>query len=392
MTMEQLEDLIKLKTGGVSVGYYSSPSPTDFRQTSEGIILTGMALDRNVPAMLDIIRTLIFDTDFDSPDAPLRVRQLLQASADGLVNDIASSGHSFARGAAEAGLTRNAWLGQQVGGLSQVKLVSSLAGRPETDGLTDVMDKLKLIQQFLLVGTNVRTAITCGSEAVGDNMASLSRFMATRPQGGAAIYDFEPRPWPRDCKTFYPLPYQVYYGGLAVPTTSYTSADAAPLSLLAQLLTHKHLHNEVREKGGAYGGGAYSKALDGLFGFYSYRDPNPVNTLSIMRNAGQWAVEREWTDRDLDEAKISVFQKVDAPKSVNARGMDRFLAGITEEMKQHRREQLLDTTKDQIRQVAQRYLVDGLAKKSERVAFLGKKQAWVDDSWAINELDVAMGS
>jgi Zn-dependent M16 (insulinase) family peptidase len=388
MTMEQLEDLIKLKTGGVSVGYYSSSSPTDYTQATEGLLFTGMALDRNVPAMFDIIRTLVLDTNFDSPDAALRIRQLLQASADGLVNDIASSGHSFARGAAEAGLTRSSWLGQQVGGLSQVKLVTALAGRPEADGLADVIGRLKQIQQFVLAGGNFRAAMTCGTEVVGDNTTALRKFADSRPPGSSVLGGGEPRPLPRDAKTFFPLPYQVYYGGLAVPTTSYTAADGAPLSLLAQLLTHKHLHHEIREKGGAYGGGAYSRALDGIFGFYSYRDPNPTNTLTVMRAAGQWAVDRAWTERDLEEAKISVFQKVDAPKSVNSRGMDRFLAGVTEEMKQRRREQLLDTTRDQIRDVAQRYLVDGLARQAERVAFLGRKQPWVDESWTVGELDV----
>ncbi|CRK18037.1 hypothetical protein BN1708_012211 [Verticillium longisporum] len=234
-SMEQLEDLMKLKTGGMSVGYHSTPSPTDFQHATEGFIFAGMALDRNVPAMFDLLRKLIQETDFDSPEAGQRIRQLLQASADGVVNDIASSGHQFARGVAESGLTRNAWLRQQIGGLSQVKLVTSLANRPESDGLVDVIDKLKKIQQLALAGGNMRTALTCSSES---------------------------------------------------------------------------------------------------------------------------------------------------------EGMGRFLSGITDEMKQTRREQLLDVTKEQVRAVAQKYLVDGLKKEEERVAFLGEKRAWVDGSWKVQEMDI----
>ncbi|KAI8181198.1 Mitochondrial presequence protease [Colletotrichum sp. SAR 10_75] len=388
MSMEQLEDLIKLKTGGVSVGYHSTPSPTDFHQASEGLIFTGMALDRNVPVMFDILRKLVQDTDFDSPEAAQRIRQLLQASADGVVNDIASSGHQYARGFAEAGLTRSAWLRQQIGGLSQVKLVTSLANRPESDGLVDVIDKLKQIQKIALSGGNFRTALTCGSESTGANLSALTSFMSTLSKDQPSLSPSKPASLQRNIKSFFPLPYQVYYGSLAVPTVSYTSPDGAPLQILAQLLTHKHLHHEIREKGGAYGGGAYSRGLDGLFGFYSYRDPNPQNTLSIMRNAGQWARDKEWTDRDLEEAKISVFQGVDAPQSVNSEGMGRFLSGITEEMKQKRREQLLDVSKDQVRDVAQQYIVEALKKEEERVAFLGEKRPWVDGTWSINEMDI----
>ncbi|KAM0283408.1 hypothetical protein ACHAQH_002531 [Verticillium albo-atrum] len=387
-SMEQLEDLMKLKTGGMSVGYHSTPSPTDFQHATEGFIFAGMALDRNVPAMFDLMRKLIQETDFDSPEAGQRIRQLLQASADGVVNDIASSGHQFARGVAESGLTRNAWLRQQIGGLSQVKLITSLANRPESDGLVDVIDKLKKIQQLALAGGNMRTALTCGSESVGANTSALSKFLSSVPASSVSLPATQPTSFARDAKSFYPLPYQVYYGSLALPTTSYTSAEGAPLQVLAQLLTHKHLHHEIREKGGAYGGGAYSRALDGLFGFYSYRDPNPQNTLSIMRGAGQWAVDKSWAERDLEEAKLSIFQSVDAPRSVNEEGMGRLLSGITDEMKQTRREQLLDVTKEQVRAVAQKFLVDGLKKEEERVAFLGEKRNWVDATWKIQEMDI----
>ncbi|KAL7915003.1 Metalloenzyme, LuxS/M16 peptidase-like protein [Trichoderma velutinum] len=388
MTMEQLEDLIKLKTGGVSVGYHSTPSPTDFTQSSEGIIFTGMALDRNVPVMYDLLRKLVQETDFDSPEASLRIRQLLQASADGVVNDIASSGHRFAMGHAESSLTRSAWLRQQVAGLSQVKLITSLTSRPESDQLEDVISKLKKIQAFALTSGKMRTALTCGTENVQENLNSLKTFTGGLSREVSGVAQSSPSPLPRDSKAFFPLPYQVYYGGLSVATTSYTSPDGAPLQILAQLLTHKHLHHEIREKGGAYGGGAYSKALDGLFGFYSYRDPNPQNTLGIMRNAGRWAVEKEWSDRDLEEAKISVFQGVDAPKSVNQEGMARFLSGITDEMKQKKREQLLDVTKEQVRDVAQKFLVDAIERGEERTTFLGEKQGWVDGSWSVHEMNV----
>ncbi|KAK4645568.1 Mitochondrial presequence protease [Podospora bellae-mahoneyi] len=387
MTMEQLEDLMKLKTGGVSVGYHTASNPLDFKQASEGLIFTGMALDRNVPVMFDLLRKLMVETNFDSPDAAPQIRQLLQAGADGVVNDIASSGHAYARRAAEAGLSWDAFIREQVNGLSQVKLITSLASRPESDQLVDVINKLKQIQQFALAG-NIRASITCDTESVSNNTAALSKFLGSVPQKPATFHARPATQFARNIKSFYPLPYQVYYGALALPTVSYTSPDNAPLQVLSSLLTHKHLHHEIREKGGAYGGGAYSRALDGIFGFYSYRDPNPVNTINIMRSAGQWAVDKKWSDRDLEDAKISIFQGVDAPRAVNEEGMSNFLYGITEEMKQKRREQLLDVSKDQVREVAQKYIVGALEKQAERLVFLGEKRDFVDDSWTVNEMDI----
>lgn len=388
MTMEELEDLIKLKTGGVSVSYHSASSPADYTQAAEGFGFTGMALDRNVPHVFDLLRKLVAETNFDSPEAVQQIRQLIQASSDGVVNDIASSGHSYARRAAEAGLTTHGYLSEQIGGLSQVKLIASLAGRPESDQLDDVIAKLKQIQQLAMAGGNIRAAITCGSESVQANTAAFSEFLGSFSPESVKFPAQSPRQFERNAKTFYPLPYQVYYGALSVPTVSYTSASGAPLQILSQLLTHKHLHHEIREKGGAYGGGAYHRSMDGVFGFYSYRDPNPVNTLGIMRSAGRWAVDKKWSDRDLEDAKISVFQSVDAPTSVNEEGMGRFLYGVDEEMKQRKREQLLDVTKDQVREVAQKYVVEALDRQAERAVFLGEKQAWVDGEWKVEEMNV----
>ncbi|KAF7888151.1 uncharacterized protein EAF02_002692 [Botrytis sinoallii] len=390
MTMEQLEDLMKLKTGGIGVGYYASSSPTDFKSASEGLSFSGTALDRNVPEMFGLLRKLVLETDFDSPDAEVRIRQLLQGSADGAVNNIASSGHAFARGYAEAGVTQYGRLKEQVGGLSQVKLTTSLASRPEAEGLADVIDKLKTIQRLAFSGSStIRTALTCGSESVTNNEAALQQFLSSIPRSELPSRIVPPPDFTRNTKTFFPLPYQVYYGGFALPTVSYTSPAGAPLQILSQLLTHKHLHHEIREKGGAYGGGAYSRGLDGIFGFYSYRDPNPLNTMSIMRNAGKWAVQKEWTERDLEEAKLSVFQSVDAPQSVSQEGMTRFVSGVSEEMVQERRERLLDVTKEQVQTVAQKYLVDALENGQGNMVFLGEQKPWVDGTWETKNLGLA---
>jgi presequence protease len=390
MTMEQLEDLIKLKTGGISASYFASSSPLNFRLSSEGMSFAGTVLDRNVADMFQLLQKLVLETDFESAEAQSRIRQLLQGSADGAVGHIASSGHVYARGYAEAGLTNYFRIKEQVSGLSQVKLVSSLASRPEAEGLADVIEKLKAIQNLALSGpSSFRTAITCGTESVSTNEAALQKFLSALPKSKQSPPKIPSPAFSRNTKTFFPLPYQVYYGALAVPTVSYTSTSGAPLQILSQLLTHKYLHHEIREKGGAYGGGAYSSGLNGVFGFYSYRDPNPQNTIEIIRDAGQWAVGKQWTDRDLEEAKLSVFQSVDAPQSVSDEGMNRFLSGVSDDMMQERRERLLDVTKEQVKEAAQKYVVDPLEKGEGRMVFLGEKKLWIDGTWETKDMGIS---
>lgn len=393
-TMEQLEDLIKLKTGGISTSYHASPSPTDMSALVEGLSFSGYALDSNVPAMFELLRTILQETNFDGPEAESRIRQLLQADANGALDAVSGSGHSYARRYAEAGLSQHGLMNEQVGGLTQIQHTGNLANRPPAGGLGDIIAKLKAIQALAISNSsNFRAALTCGPESVSSNEAALQRFLSEFPQStgipsdGVAVPCDSFRPM-----TFFPLPYQVYYSALAIPTVSYTHACGGPLQILSQLLTHKHLHHEIREKGGAYGGGAYSRDLSGLFGYYSYRDPNPQNTLNIMRDAGRWARDKEWTHQNLEEAKLSVFQGVDAPESVSQEGMTRFLSGVDEAMEQTKREQLLDVKKEDIREVAQRYLVEGM--KDARIAVLGEMKGWIKEEagWSIKSMDLSKAS
>jgi presequence protease len=386
-TMEELEDEIKLKTGGIRTSYFSTGNPRDIQAATEGISLSGYALDQNIPEMYELFRTLLQETNFDGPQAESMIRQLLQGDASNALNSVANSGHAYARRYAEANVSPNAWLLEQVKGLTQVRNITSLASRGEEQGLQDIIAKLKSIQQFAITNSsNFRAAITCGPESVSSNEAALNKFLSHLPTP-SEIPSHKPSSLSRNSKTFFPLPYQVYYSGFAMPTVPYTHPSSAPLQILSQLLTHKHLLHEIREKGGAYGGGAYAQSLNGIFGFYSYRDPNPQNTIKVVSDAGRWARDKTWSDQDIEEAKLSVFQNLDAPESVSEEGMTRFLSGIDESMEQTKREQLLDVTKADVQEVAEKYVVQGMSNAS--VAILGEKKDWVNgDGWTVQDINV----
>ena len=389
-SMEQLEDLIKLRTGGISASHFSIALPMDITTASEGLSFSGYCLDQNIGAMFDLLRILVQETDFDSPEAEGKIFELLQGDASGALNNIASSGHAYARRAAEAALTPSAMISEQIAGLTQVGHTAALASRPREDGLKDVVAKLKAIQAAALSRTtSLRVALTCSPEAVQANESALTSFLSNFPSNTPALPTEQTLlPLRNESKLFIPLPYQVYYSALALPTVPYTDPSSAPLDILAQLLTHKHLHHEIREKGGAYGGGASHKGLSGLFGYYSYRDPNPQNTLRIMQDAGRWARDKDWTANHIDEAKLSVFQGVDAPKSVSEEGMVRFFSGIDEKTQQERREKLLGVTKEQVIEAAQRFLVDGAEKAV--TAVIGEKNEWAKESegWSVRSVDM----
>ena len=86
------------------------------------------------------------------------------------------------------------------------------------------------------------------------------------------------------------------------------------------------LHREIREKGGAYGGGSYIDP-NGLLTFFSYRDPHNIQTFQAFEKAIQWGANGEMSIQDIKEAKLGVFTKVDAVVSPLDKGLSYFVRG-----------------------------------------------------------------
>ena len=83
---------------------------------------------------------------------------------------------------------------------------------------------------------------------------------------------------------------------------------------------------------------------------------------------------------------MGIFQGLDAPMSVDEEGARYFMSGVTEDMDQRWREQVLDVTAQDVNQAAQRFLVDGSRKSA---CLLGEKKDWADSaSWDVRKLSM----
>jgi Zn-dependent M16 (insulinase) family peptidase len=340
------------------------------------------------------LQTVLFETDFESPKAYKMIRELLQSGASGAVDAVAGSGHMYAAMYVNAGLKPSGRMAEQTGGLTQVKLIARLAAAEENpEAMKELVQKLKAIQAIAVnnMKTNMRVALTCGVDSTGPNEQALKQFLNSASAANfvapEVALNTQAATYPSSGNTFFNMPYQVSYSALGLPTVPYVDPRGASYALLAALLTHKHLHHEIREKGGAYGAFAYSRPVNGIFTMSSYRDPNPENTINVMKHAGRWAAERAWTAQELEEAKLTVFQGIDAPMSVSAEGLLRFEVGVTREMEQERRERLLDVTREDVRKAAED-VVKGLDEGKGSFVLLGPRKPFVDEAngWKVEDM------
>jgi Zn-dependent M16 (insulinase) family peptidase len=385
-----LETEILLKTGGISISPFTRPDPWSLDKYSEGLIFDAYALDRNVSAMLDLIHTLVREVDFSSSKAVAAIQELLESKNSGALDSVAESGHHFAITSASAALSRRGLLQDELSGLAQVEANARLLADAKADpaSLQTLLDKLRLIQSFAISNSSsLSLRAVCEPFSVRRNETLIEEFLRKLP--GMATVPSTSDKVPSSSlsrQMFFDLPFQVSYTGTCLQTAPFASPDKAALTILGQLLTHNYLHPEVREKGGAYGASASASPVSSLFTMSSYRDPNPRNSLKTFQSAGKYARDKAWSSRELEEGKLSVFQQIDAPTSVSSDGAKEFMLGITEEMDQKMREDLLDVTKEDVQSVAQRYLVD-VETDQQAVCVLGEKKAWVEESgWQVKKL------
>ncbi|KAJ5675627.1 Mitochondrial presequence protease [Penicillium macrosclerotiorum] len=391
-SMEQWEDLIKLKTGGISTSSFLVSSPTHLDQYKEGLQFSGFALDKNIPEMLNMLSTLVTETDFSSPAAPAMIQELLRLTTNGALDSVAATGHRYAVNAAAASLSPSFWVQEQQSGLEQLQATANLLRDAETspERLQELIDKLRLIQSFAISkSSSLRVRMVCEQESAAQNESVLQKWLSGLPQGGLPSASNTATSFKPISQAFYDLPYKVYYSGQATQTVPFVDPSSAPLTVLSQMLTHNYLHPEIREKGGAYGAGASNGPLKGIFTFMSYRDPNPLNSLKVFQNSGIFARDRAWSEREIEEAKLGIFQGLDAPMSVDEEGSRYFMSGVTHEMDQRWREQVLDVTAKDVNEVADRFLVNGSRKAT---CVLGEKKDWANSQWDVRKLSMGQES
>uniref|UniRef100_A0A8C1Y169 Presequence protease, mitochondrial n=1 Tax=Cyprinus carpio TaxID=7962 RepID=A0A8C1Y169_CYPCA len=390
---------IELKTGGMSVSPQIIPDTADLDLYEQGIILSSSCLERNLPDMFQLWSDIFNSPRFDDEQ---RLRVLVMMSAQELSNGISYSGHMYAMTRAARTLTPTADLQEAFSGMDQVKFMKRIA---EMTDLTSVLRKLPRIKRHLLNPENMRCAVNATPQKMSEAAGEVERFIgniaanrkerkpvrptvverALDPQAGSSASRkliSEPHFKPCQMKTYFQLPFNVNFVSECVRAVPFTHTDYASLCILARMMTAKFLHGEIREKGGAYGGGARMGG-GGLFSFYSYRDPNSTQTLSAFRGGVEWARAGKFTQQDIDEAKLSVFSAVDAPVAPSDKGLGRFLNGITDEMKQRYRERLFAVTDKNLIDVAGRYL--GVGQQTCGVAILGPENESIrkDPSWVV---------
>ncbi len=341
-------------TGGISA-FSSFRSDLNDCEDGQGYLtLSSRTLNPKAVEMARLVKETVNEPRFDEVD---RIRELVQQLSIRRSNSVASNGHQYAMSAAAAALRPLANISDFLSGIPAIMRLKKLA-RDIDDGqlLQDLAASMQQLHDQLRCNSPELLVI---SEAafLESYTEAVSALWGGTAQAEESRFDVTSIDNPGD--RAFVVTTQVNYCATVYPTIPESNEDAAALSVLAGVLRNNFLHSEVREKGGAYGGGAGHDSTTGVFRFYSYRDPRLMETFEAFSQSIDWALNNDITDVMLEEAVLGIISSVDAPGSPAGEIRQAFHHGLFGRSAEHReasRGRYLDVRQNDLRRVIDTYL------------------------------------
>ncbi|MDO4223725.1 MAG: peptidase M16, partial [Acinetobacter sp.] len=360
----QLQQLQTAHTGGVGMGVSLRSHLKDKQHISAWLTLTTKSLTSRLDA-IQLLKTAFEHLRFDEKS---RILELLQQRKNRWQARLSGAGHQYAMQIAS----------RQHSALAQRDYDNT--GLPAFLWLRDTLAKIEhddaAYQQFIAQVQAVYQRILT---------APKQFLLVCEEQHSERLLDEIQNVWYRQNTVMNPSPLatvaretssahqawliqaDVQFCAMAFPAVEVSHPDAVALMVLSGYLRNGFLHSAIREKGGAYGGGASYDGNACSFRFYSYRDPRLSETFADFERAIDWLLNQEQHAYQLEEAILGLIASMDKPGSPAGEAITACYALLherTPKFRQAMREQILRVTLDDLRRVAQIYLRPELASKA----------------------------
>ena len=183
---------------------------------------------------------------------------------------------------------------------------------------------------------------------------------------------------------------RVNYCGLGFDYSKTGMLYNGNMRVLSSVLRYGYLWNEIRVKGGAYGA-FFNIDRTGFMSMASYRDPRVGGTLTDFRKAAGYLEKFSPTEEEMRKYIIGTISGFDLPRT-NAAECDRTaemnLKGITNEMLQQERDEILGTTPEMIRGYSE--LLREMGEQGN-VMVIGQKEILDQEAKSFDVLSSLMG-
>ncbi len=341
---------INLNTGGLSLGVTSYVNLEKLPDFTGAFSAEVRVLYEKLDFGFEILSEILTRSKFSDEK---RLGEILKTTRSRMKMKLENGSHSAAVARATSYFSPTSAYNDCTGGIRYYQFLDDVIREFEKDP-KPLIAKLEEVSKKLFTKENMLISYTCdkaGFPALSESMKHLTEAL---PEGEGTVYPFQFQPELKNegFKTSSQVNYVARCGNfrLGEEKLEYTGA----LRILKLILSYDYLWQNLRVKGGAYGCmSGFGRSGEGYF--VSYRDPKMKQTNEVYEGIVDYLEHFDASDRDMTKYVIGTIGAMDTPftpADQGARGLSAYLSGVTDEMMQEERDQVLAATQKDIQNLA----------------------------------------
>lgn len=339
---------IHLNSGGVDFSVTSYPDLADPERFTGAFVASIRVLYDKLDFGFTILEEILNHSVFTDEK---RLGEVIQETRSRAKMKLENAGHSTAVSRATSYFSATAYYNELTGGTAYYHFLEQLE-KDYANKKGEIMARLQEVSRKLFTRANMLVNYTADDKGYKQLPQNLKLLADKLPQGSGEKHAFTHpvKNVNEGLKTSAQVDYVARCGNFRDAGLEYTGA----LKILQVILSYDYLWLNIRVKGGAYGCmSGFGRSGEGYL--VSYRDPNLKETNDIYEGIPAYLEAFDPDERDMTKYVIGTISNLDAPLTPSvkgSRGLSAYLSGVTEEMMQTERDQILGAAKEDIRALA----------------------------------------
>ncbi len=347
-TYSELFNEINRNTGGISTGFSVYPELNKTLGCKPTMEVQTKVLYDKLEFAFSMIKEILFTSVFEDDK---RIYEILAQLKSRLEMGLTSSGHGTAYSRGLSYFSATGYYSELTSGIEFYKFINDLE-KGFAERKNEIYSNLRKTMHYLFRPENMLVSYTAdieGYKPLPNIIKEFKKLLFTEE------IEMKEVKLPLSVKnegfkTSSQVQYVARVGNFLKAGYSYTGA----LRVLRVIMNYDYLWSNIRVKGGAYGCmSGFSRKGDTYF--VSYRDPNLSATNDIFEGIPNYIKNFTVDDRDMTKYIIGTISELDTPMNPSAKGnrsLAAYITGLTHDMIQKERDEILNVDEASIRATA----------------------------------------
>ncbi len=340
----ELDNELNIHTGGFSSYINIYNSELDDNNYIPKFILQSKSLQDKTGKMLELAAEIINTSDYTDKE---RLKTLLVRHHAAVDASVKNNGLFYATQRMQSYYSRTAVVNEMLSGLEYYWFLDGLVKNFD-EKADEIVADLQETAAALFNKSNMIAAVTCTQDDYEIYSGELGHFASSMPEGEKSRLNWDLVPVKKNEAFTTTSKVQYVVRGGSYKDLGYEWSGK--MLVLEQVLSTDWLQNQIRVIGGAYGGFSGIGRTGDMY-FASYRDPNLQESLDVYNKTSGYLEDFDADEKSMTRYIIGTISGMDYPETASMKAgiaLSRYFNGITREYMQAERDNVLNTTADDI--------------------------------------------